>query len=354
MSHPYCRTENSYIKSIGYKADGRSGRATTHYICQRVRQDSEAEKPRESPCKPAPLSHFPRARADPLPYRSGADMSRIERFADATLYHGDCREILPAIGPVNLVVTSPPYDRQRDYGKKIIDWRSTVSPLSETQGADAQVFVNLGIIYRDGEVHPYWDGLIADMRSKGWRLFGWYVWDQGPGLAGNWKGRPAPSHEWIFHFNKTAIEPNKTTPCLHAGKIKKRGPRSDLRNSDGRNASWSSGVTQTVTQPFKVPDSTFRVMRQRYSAGAPESLHPAVFPLALPSSIIAPYSHPGQLVCDPFMGSGTTGVSAVQAGRRFVGIEIDPTYFDLACSRLETAVRQNDMFKGDPAHELRP
>lgn len=61
------------------------------------------------------------------------------------------------------------------------------------------------------------------------------------------------------------------------------------------------------------------------------------------SEIIADFTQPGDLICDPFMGSGTTGVAAVRAGRRFVGIELNPTYFDLACKRIEDAQRQGDM-----------
>lgn len=55
-------------------------------------------------------------------------------------------------------------------------------------------------------------------------------------------------------------------------------------------------------------------------------------------------SDPGELILDPFMGSGTTGVSAVKLGRRFIGIEIDPKYFEIACGRVSEAVRQPDMF----------
>jgi hypothetical protein len=64
--------------------------------------------------------------------------------------------------------------------------------------------VNIGLIHRDGEWVPYWEGWIEWMRSAGWRRFGWYVWDQGWGLPGDWNGRLAPSHEFIFHFNHVA------------------------------------------------------------------------------------------------------------------------------------------------------
>ena len=55
-------------------------------------------------------------------------------------------------------------------------------------------------------------------------------------------------------------------------------------------------------------------------------------------------SVPGETILDPFMGSGTTGVAAVQMGRKFIGIEREPKYFDIACKRIEQAQKQVDMF----------
>jgi DNA modification methylase len=60
------------------------------------------------------------------------------------------------------------------------------------------------------------------------------------------------------------------------------------------------------------------------------------------------FSQPGDVICDPFMGSGSTGVACMRLGRRFVGIELDPRYFDIACKRIEEAARQPDMFVPRP------
>ena len=62
------------------------------------------------------------------------------------------------------------------------------------------------------------------------------------------------------------------------------------------------------------------------------------------SEIIADFTKPEQTILDPFMGSGTTGVSAVMAGRNFIGIERDPGHFAIACQRIEDAQRQGDLF----------
>ena len=75
-----------------------------------------------------------------------------------------------------------------------------------------------------------------------------------------------------------------------------------------------------------------------------ESGHPTEKPVHLMAEYIANSSQPGQTVLDPFMGSGTTGVAAVQLGRKFVGIEIDELFFDLACQRIRDAYRSPDLY----------
>lgn len=270
---------------------------------------------------------------------------RTEIIGDAILILGDCRDVLADMPPcfsVDAVVTSPPYGQQRDYGAKIIDWRSLVSgALTRTpNNGRAQVLVNLGPIHRDGELVLYWNDLIEDMRSSGYRLFGWYVWDQLSGQAGNWSGRLAPSHEFVFHFNREARQPNKTkrTQGYDLGR-KINGP--GVRKPDGSSAS-KTGHGDGV-QPFKIPDSVLRLPRDTANVGA-HIAHPARFPVAFATELVAAYSDAVETVLDPFMGSGTTGVSCANLGRKFIGIEIDTGYFDIACRRIEEAYKQPRLF----------
>ncbi|PIX02169.1 MAG: DNA modification methylase, partial [Hydrogenophilales bacterium CG_4_8_14_3_um_filter_62_83] len=109
-----------------------------------------------------------------------------------------------------LCFTSPPYGNQRDYASGgITDWdglmRGVFARLPVAD--DAQVLINLGLIHHDNEVIPYWDGWLGWMRTQGWRRFAWYVWDQGPGMPGDWSGRLAPSFEFVFHFNRQSRKP---------------------------------------------------------------------------------------------------------------------------------------------------
>jgi DNA modification methylase len=224
-----------------------------------------------------------------------------------------------------LCFTSPPYAQQRDYGQKITDWNALMFgafgclPMAD----DGQVLVNLGLIHRDGEWVPYWEEWIAWMREQGWRRFGWYVWDQSHGLPGNWNGRFAPSHEFVFHFNKQERQPEKTVECKTVGEWH---GSAGMRGADGEVRPWSSpGVG---VQSHKIPDSVIRVCRQM---GGVEG-HAAPFPIGLPALAVA--SWPGD-VYDPFLGSGTTMVAAHRLGRRAYGCELEPRYCDVILRRAE-------------------
>ena len=243
-----------------------------------------------------------------------------------TIYHGDCREVLPN-QRCDLLFTSPPYGNQRDYTRTGFVWDDVVPPALIQSPSNAQVIVNLGLIHSDGEVLPYWDSLICAMRKAEFRLFGWYVWDQGFGLPGNWSGRLAPSHEWIFHFNVDARQPNKWVQSQERP-ASGRG----LRKADGTVGAKSS--PDKCGQPFKVADSVIRVYREMRRVWS----HPALFPVELPVHMIQSYSDPADMVLDPFMGSGTTLVAAKNLGRKAIGIEIEERYCQIAAERLSQGV----------------
>jgi DNA modification methylase len=236
----------------------------------------------------------------------------------------------------SLMFTSPPYAQQRDYGaakEKVGDWDALMQGVFDAAPvtADAQLLVNLGLVHRDGEWIPYWEGWVDWMRAQGWRRFGWYVWDQGPGLPGDWNGRLAPSHEFIFHFNRQPRKPNKTVESKHAGETLGGG---GLRGADGtihRKTGYGNAI-----QSYRIPDSVFRIMRHKGGLGAAGS-HPAVFPVALVEAILEAFTDPGDLVFEPFCGSGTQLIAAERTGRRCCAVELDPVYCDVAVRRWEMA-----------------
>ncbi|MEO5355093.1 MAG: site-specific DNA-methyltransferase [Magnetococcus sp. XQGC-1] len=233
----------------------------------------------------------------------------------------------------DLCFTSPPYGQQRDYTQKIGDWDALMQGVFSVLpvGQLGQILVNLGLTYAQNDWNPYWLDWSEWMRSKGWRRFGWYVWDQGSGLPGHWNGRLAPSFEFVFHFNKEARTPNKIVP-KQADSIVDRENNTGLRNPDGSICQWSS--PEASLQTHKIPDSVLRITRHS-NRGELEKDHPAMFPIALPEFVLSAYSNPGEVVFEPFCGSGTSIIAAQRIGRKSRAVEIAPEYVDVAVLRFQ-------------------
>jgi DNA modification methylase len=202
--------------------------------------------------------------------------------------------------------------------------------------ANGQVLVNLGLIHRDNEVIPYWDGWLDWMRTQGWRRFAWYVWDQGPGLPGDWNGRLAPSFEFVFHFNRQAPA-GQQDRALQSSPVRKpicartAVPRPCAKKMARSVAGLHAG---TPTQETKIPDSVIRIMRHKGKIGQ-DIDHPAVFPVALPEHILETYTDAGDIVFEPFCGSGTTLLAAQRTGRVVRATEIAPEYVDVTVKRFQ-------------------
>jgi len=233
--------------------------------------------------------------------------------------------------PAALLFTSPPYGQQRQYTTGGIgDWdmlmRGVFAQASHAVAPAGQVLVNLGMIHRESEWHPYWTEWVEWMRGQGWRRFGWYVWDQGPGLPGDWNGRFAPSFEFIFHFNREPRRPNKIVASKWAGDPLKM---SGLRKPDGT-MSGNSHLGRDI-QPFRIPDNVVRITRHKERGIEVE--HPAVFPVRLPAFAMESYTDEGEVVLEPFSGSGTALLAGQRTSRRVRAMEIGGEYVDLAIAR---------------------
>jgi DNA modification methylase len=231
-----------------------------------------------------------------------------------------------------LCCTSPPYAQQRTYRDgataHVADWDALMQGVFAAAPVhdDAQIVVNLGLVYRKGRCEQYWLKWLDWMEARGWRFFGWYIWDKLSGLPGDFRGRFAPAHEFLFHFNRTGKKPVKFLPKKPASIKVSHGTA--LRAVDGRQRKVSSPLASLATT--KIPDSVVRMTRATASHTPID--HPAIFPVALPKFIMQAW--PG-LVYEPFGGSGTSLLAAEELGQTCCAMEISPHYCDVAIQRWQ-------------------
>ncbi len=205
-------------------------------------------------------------------------------IGNATLYLGDCMEVLPTLGRVDAVITDPPYG---------------IGANKQTLGSGKKQFDRGG----------NWDDSPPDIK----------IWLSLAKLCCFWGGNyfsdqlPPTNHWLIWHKKNDGLS---FSECEMA---------------------WSNFGKQT------------RHISHHW--GGEEKVHPTMKPLAVMSWCIEQAGNP-ETILDPFMGSGTTGVAAIQLGRSFIGIEREPKYFDIACKRIEQAVAQGHLFAPEPMKQV--
>lgn len=243
---------------------------------------------------------------------------------------------LAELPKIRLMFTSPPYDNQRSYEiEGDIDWTSLMNGVCHSVfpllSEPADVIINLGMIY-EGEVKFYWNDWLDYCKHRlELPLFGLYVWDKLTGAPGAWNGRLAPCHEFFFHFNLGRESANKWIEKSDASI--QRGPnKTNFRTKDGGIKAINS--PETLTQPFKVPDSVIRINKE-LARGIHTENHPATFPIALPEFFLKTYSMIGDSILEPFAGSGTTFIACENLDRIGYGVEISPNYVALCLERMQ-------------------
>lgn len=214
---------------------------------------------------------------------------RTEHLAEGiTLYCGDCREILPTLGKADAVVTDPAYGIN----------------AARTRNSQKHRWTDFEVTGWDKERTPPELVALAVASAKNAIVWGGnYFTDALP-----------PSSKWL---------------------------------------SWDKGQTDFSLADFELAWCSFDGAARRIAY--PRSLalqdgkgHPTQKPIEVMRWCIEKLPSGSQTILDPFMGSGTTGVAAVKLGRKFIGIEIEPKYFDIACRRIKAALDAPDMFIEPP------
>jgi DNA modification methylase len=225
---------------------------------------------------------------------------RIETLADGVvLYNADCREVLPTLGRVDAVVTDIPYEQSQESG----GLRELNYGEWDGKGATEAALTAMGRCVAVPSILVF-----CEYRQLG-KLYDLF------------DGRSARTLAWV-----------KTNPTVMNGKHLFL-PGLELGYYGKLSGAWFGG----------------NCVRSVWHGPAPqERHHPTQKPLELMRWCVLNTVAPQAICLDPFCGSGTTGVAAVKLGRRFIGIEIEPKYFDIACRRISEALRQPDLFISPP------
>lgn len=224
----------------------------------------------------------------PLSPKSMKFFEKVE-IGDCQLYLGDCREVLASLPKVDAVVTDPPYGIGKD-GQK----RTT----GRHGGRKAYDFLGWDCIRPEGDLFAALVDVSEDQIIWGGNYFADFL---------------APRGKWL---------------------VWDKGQR--INQSDGELAYTSM-------------DGALRIFEQnRVAIMLDGAEHPTQKPVELMKWCILQLPSTAKTILDPFMGSGSTGVAAVKVGRKFIGIEREPSYFDIACRRIEQAYAQPDMFVQAP------
>lgn len=260
------------------------------------------------------------------------------QIGEHRLICGDCTDaavVARVMGGERAAVcpTSPPYADQRDYELGDFDFIDLYKGFINNTGHCNDILVNLGLKHEGGKVIRYWDVWLEYCESQGLPLFGWYIWDQLSGFPGDYRGRLARSHEFVFHFRRETKQANKWINTT--GESKKRGTSGKrFRQKDGSLKQLTS--PELVGQDYKIPDSVIRIRREM-ARGIHTQAHPAVFSLEFAEFFIKTWSIEGDSVYEPFSGSGTTLVACQNLNRRGRAIEISPAYCAVTLQRMSDA-----------------
>lgn len=242
--------------------------------------------------------------------------ARKEVIGTCTLYQGDCLEVMASLPAVDHVISDPPYEDElhgamgrirRNDGREMVQslgFEGVNSTRSDIVRMVVEKSNGWAILFTLAEGVRAWRDELQKCGAKYDTCLAWVKPDSTPRMNGQGAAR--------------GFECAVTSWCT------------------GGYRSWNSGGKRGIYT---------HLTNQRDRDGR----HPTEKPLPLMLEIIEDFTKEGQTILDPFMGSGTTGIACLKRGRNFIGIEQDPTFFEVACERIRKAERQSDLFVSRPA-----
>jgi len=287
---------------------------------------------------------------------------------------GDCRDrgVLARLfedRKANVVITSPPYATQRQYDpasgfepvppEKYVAWfKDVAAAIESVLASDGSYFLNIKAHAEEGERHTYvMDLVLAHKRQWGWRFVDEFCWRKtDDGVPGGWSNRFKNAWEPVYHFSRERkikfrpravahwsddcfdYSPDNPKSASGSGLLG-TGPRGAAADKGRNQAAWQTtrrnandleGRHGGLARPSNVIEA---------KTESSQGNHSAPFPRAIPEFFIKAFSDAGDVVFDPFAGSGTTLVAAGLLDRAGYGVEISPAYCDVILRRIEETLK---------------
>lgn len=269
------------------------------------------------------------------------------------LYYGDCLEVMHKLESVDLAFTSPPYAERRkaSYGgipeKDYVDWFLPIgAEIKRILKPTGSFFLNIKPHTVKGERSLYVNDLVCRLkRTVGFMYIEEYSWVKNA-FPGGFKGRMKNAFEPIYHFTKNLPSKIIFNPVACGTPMKKESIERTYRKQCGspKNGSGMAGMNTANIRNLKLarPSNVIRVnnVSNQFSD---KQLHPATFPEGLVEFFVKSFTNDGS-VLDPFIGSGTTAIVCEKLNRKWIGIEINEEYCEIAAKRIEAEASQLKLF----------
>lgn len=262
----------------------------------------------------------------------------IKPTPDFELHCGDSADVLTDLpnDSVDLIFTSPPYAERRknSYGgvhaDEYVEWFLTVSEeLLRVMKPSGSFVLNIKEHAVNGERHTYVLELILALKQQGWLWTEEYMWHKKNSYPGKWPNRFRDSWERLLHFNKTRrFKMNQDAVMVPMGdwtgnRLVNLSDTDKVRDESRVGSGFGKRIENWVGREMAYPTNVLHMATECSNRS-----HSAAFPKPLPAWFIRLFTDHGDVVLDPFIGSGTTAFAALELGRKAIGIEIKPEFCD--------------------------
>lgn len=277
------------------------------------------------------------------------------------ILHGDCEELLQDFPPdsIDLIFTSPPYadQRQQTYGgikpDEYVSWfLPKAKQFWRVLKPTGTFILNIKERVVNGERHTYVIELILEMRKQGWLWTEEFVWHKKNSYPGKWPNRFRDNWERLIQFNKhkqfNMYQEAVMVPIGDWAKerLSNLSEVDKIRDESKVGSGFGKNISNWLGRDKVYPNNVLHLATECSNRN-----HSAAFPEDLPKWFIKLFTIEGDVVLDPFVGSGTTAVVAKQLGRQYVGIDINEEYCRLADDRLVSI--QPRLLETDESYEVR-